>query len=167
MKNRNGYIDSIMTQNPGRCALCGASEGFCYAPSPDGERSKQMFYNKLDRHEPWGGANRQKSKALGLWVPLCHLGCHEGPGSVHADAALARQFRKDAQRAAMLHYGWTREQFIQVLGKSELSADEAARIIPKNAGRDYIPACKEKRTASADQSDGGFRILEDLEPLPF
>lgn len=169
-----GYAPSIM-QRGACCALCGRSWGA-----------------KMDRHEPWGGiANREKSKALGLWVTLCHFGCHEGPGSVHADAALAlvaarliaafpltgkapniRQsllprsktqvldrkrtrartqralpdrakrnrecHEDDAQRAAMLRYGWSREEWIRRFGKSELSEDEAARIIPADATSDEI-----------------------------
>lgn len=113
--SRAGYAPSIMQHNE-CCALCGRSWGA-----------------KLDRHEPWGAANRQKSKELGLWVTLCHFGCHEGPGSVHDDGALARQFRKDAQRAAMLRYGWSLAEWIGRFGKSELTEAEAARIIQKDA----------------------------------
>ena len=111
-----GYAASIMQQNRnGRCCcyLCGRPTG----------------WSKLDRHEPWGAANRRKSQELGLWVLLCHEGCHEGPGSVHADGAKARELRKDAQRAAMLRYGWSREEWIARFGKSELSEDEAKRLI--------------------------------------
>jgi len=107
--DRAGYAESIM-QTHEHCALCGRSWG-----------------TKLDRHEPWGGANRKKSKELGMWVTLCHYGCHEGPGSVHDDAEKARKLRKDAQRAAMLRYGWSREEFIRRFGKSELSEEECAR----------------------------------------
>lgn len=141
-----GYAPSIM-QRGECCALCGRSWGA-----------------KMDRHEPWGGiANREKSKALGLWVTLCHIGCHEGPGSVHDDAALARELRKDAQRAAMLRYGWSREEWIRRFGKSELSEDEAARIIPKDAGRDYRPAAPRTKASGASS---GFVVLCDPE-LPF
>ena len=115
--DRAGYAPSIMQTVPrGRtccCYLCGRPAG----------------YNKLDRHEPWGAANRRKSMEHGLWVLLCHEGCHEGPGSVHADGAKARELRKDAQRAAMLRYGWSREEWIARFGKSELSEDEAKRLI--------------------------------------
>ena len=122
--DRAGYAPSIMQVNrAGRCCcyLCGRATG----------------YNKLDRHEPWGGANRKKSQTLGLWVLLCHEGCHEGPGSVHYDAEKNRALRKDAQRAAMLRYGWSREEWIERFGKSELSEDEARRLIvvPKEERR--------------------------------
>ena len=98
--DRAGYAPSIMQVNrAGRCScyLCGRATG----------------YNKLDRHEPWGAANRRKSKELGLWVLLCHEGCHEGPDSVHADGEKNRELRKDAQRAAMLRYGWSREEWME------------------------------------------------------
>ena len=124
--NRNGYAASIMVANTNECALCHRTAGA-----------------KLDRHEPWGGPNRQKSKALGLWVPLCHLGCHEGPGSVHANPALNRIFRRKAQKAAMDAFGWTVDDFIRAFGKSELS--------------EYVPAPE-----SAE--DCGFVILDDEAP---
>ena len=114
--DRAGYAPSIMqVAQHGRCCcyLCGKPGG----------------YEKMDRHEPWGGANRQKSKELGLWVLLHHIGCHEGPGSVHADGEKARELRKDAQRAAMLRYGWDRAEWIERFGKSELSEEECRRLI--------------------------------------
>ena len=141
---RNGYIDSIIVQEEHRCALCGANG----------------YSVKLDRHEPWGGANRQKSKALGLWVPLCHLGCHEGPGSVHADATLARMFRERAQRAAMDAYGWSVGEFIAVFGKSEIDASI-------NTAREARPVLSQQRPRPpASETRSGFRILDE-EPLPY
>lgn len=130
--DRAGYAASIMqTSKAGRCYcyLCGRPTG----------------YNKLDRHEPWGAANRQKSKELGLWVLLCHEGCHEGPGSVHADGEKARELRKDAQRAAMLRYGWSREEWISRFGKSELDEDECAKLLTVgNAIRQAAPGAPVK-----------------------
>lgn len=143
-----GYAPSII-QRETCCANCGRRWGY-------------GMDRKLDRHEPWGGtANRAKSKELGMWVYLCHFGCHEGPGSVHDDAQLARQFRKDAQRAAMLRYGWSREEFIRRFGKSELSEDEAAHIIPKNA------FTHERKAKIVGQSAGGFRVLFEEPALPY
>lgn len=114
--DRAGYAPSVMQPiRRGRCCcyLCGKPAG--------GE--------KMDRHEPWGAANRSKSKELGLWVELHHFGCHEGPGSVHADGEKARELRADAQRAAMLRYGWSYEEWIRRFGKSELSEEECRRLI--------------------------------------
>ncbi len=114
--DRAGYAPSIMQQIPhnGPCAcyLCGRPAG--------GE--------KMDRHEPWGGALRQKSKELGLWVVLHHWGCHEGPNGDHISGEQARQLRKDAQTAAMMRYGWSREEWIERFGKSELSEEECSKI---------------------------------------
>lgn len=140
--DRAGYAPSIMQVNKtGRCCcyLCGRATG----------------YNKLDRHEPFGGANRKKSQALGLWVLLCHEGCHEGPGSVHADGEKARELRKDAQRAAMLRYGWSREEWIERFGKSELSEDEARRliVIPKTV--------REKADGTGEDPSAPLRSAQD------
>lgn len=113
--DRAGYAPSIM--QPARrghyCYLCGLPAG----------------REKMDRHEPFGAASRQKSKELGLWVELHHWGCHEGPDSVHGgNGAAARQLRADAQTAAMLRYGWSRERWIEEFGKSELTEEECERI---------------------------------------
>ena len=105
-----GYYGSELA--PCRCYLCGGREGY-------------GVMERMERHEPWNAANRQKSKELGLWVNL-HRACHE---EAHRDAETGRQLRADAQRAAMLRYGWTREEWIRRFGKSELSQDDCARII--------------------------------------
>ena len=76
MKNldKNGYAPSIVTFDTNCCFLCGGQD------------------EKLDRHECFGGAMREKSKRLGLWVPLCHNRCHEyGPNAVRI---ASRQHRK-------------------------------------------------------------------------
>lgn len=156
--DRNGYAPSIM-QSGDCCYLCGRSWG-----------------SKMDRHEPFGAANRQKSKGDGLWVNLCHLGCHEGPGSVHDDPAKARELRKDAQRAAMLRYGWSREEFIQRYGKSELSEDEAKRltILPAETKTEDKPsgAGVQSRVAQLIQElypehRSGFHVLANAPEMPF
>ena len=116
--DRNGYAPSIMQMIPRGRTCC------CYLCGKPGHASE------MDRHEPWGAANRQKSKELGLWVELHHWGCHEGPGSVHGgNGEAARQLRADAQTAAMLRYGWDREKWIEEFGKSELSEEECRRLI--------------------------------------
>ena len=145
--DRAGYAPSIMQVNrAGRCScyLCGRATG----------------YNKLDRHEPWGAANRRKSMELGLWVLLCHEGCHEGPGSVHADGEKNRELRKDAQRAAMLRYGWSREEWIERFGKSELSEDEAKRLIvlPKEEGRTAAAAERPHNDGETEPQERGGGI---------
>lgn len=138
--DRNGYAPSIMQQitrgRPCTCFLCGLPF--------DGA--------KYDRHEPWGAANRQKSKELGLWVNLHHDGCHEGPGSVHGgNGAAARQLRADAQTAAMLRYGWDREKWIKEFGKSELSEEECLEL---SVGQG-------ERTATAAERPRNDEVTED------
>ena len=98
--DRNGYAPSILQDELGECFRCGRS---C---------------EKLDRHEVYGAANRQKSKALGLWVMLCHSSCHLN--GVHRDAAENLRLKKKAQRIAMDHYGWTTEEFIKTIGRNYL-----------------------------------------------
>jgi len=113
--DRAGYAPSIMQRDADCvCYLCG----------------RRAYQGKMDRHEPFGGiANRKKSQEHGLWVSLCHFGCHEGPGSVHDDPAQNEELRRDAQRAAMLRYGWSREEFILRYGKSHLTEAECSRIL--------------------------------------
>ncbi len=137
-----GYAPSIIRTDT-CCANCGRRWGV-----------------KLDRHEPWGGANRSKSKELGMWVLLCHKGCHQGPGSVHDDGSLARRFRKEAQRAAMFRYGWSEEEFIRRFGKNELDEAETAEIPPKKI------ATKEKKTRDSEAGTG-FLVLDEVLALPF
>ena len=98
--DRNGYAPSILQDDLSCCFLCGHSD------------------MKLDRHEVWGAANRQKSKALGLWVMLCHDACHLY--GVHKYGVLADRLKKKAQRRAMEHYGWTTEEFIKIIGRNYL-----------------------------------------------
>ena len=100
--DRNGYAPSILQDDYSYCYRCGHSD------------------QKLDRHEIYGAANRQKSKALGLWVMLCHDTCHLN--GVHKDAKEALRFKKKAQRIAMKHYDWTTEEFIQIIGRNYIDA---------------------------------------------
>lgn len=100
--DRNGYAPSIMQEDTSYCYACGKRAG------------------KLDRHEPFGGAYRDKSKALGLWIRLCNQPCHEGSTGAHGDASVNAEYRRAAQRAAMETYGWTVDDFIQQFGKNYL-----------------------------------------------
>lgn len=99
--DKNGYAPSLLQANPGACYLC--------------------LHNreKLDRHEVFGGANRDKSKSLGLWVTLCHHTHHIfGPAAVHACRAADLALKREAQEKAMAHYGWTTEEFIRRFGRN-------------------------------------------------
>lgn len=98
--DRNGYAPSIVTFDTGRCFLCEAQD------------------ERLDRHECFGGALRDKSKQLGLWVPLCHTRCHLY--GVHQRSDTRLQCQQAAQKAAMQQYGWNTEDFIREFGKNYL-----------------------------------------------
>lgn len=101
--DRNGYAPSILQEND-RCYINEYHSG-----------------EKLDRHEPFGGPYRQKSKRLGIWVLLCHCRCHQfGPEAVHQNAAVALNLKQEAQLKAMEHYGWTVDEFRAEFGKSYL-----------------------------------------------
>lgn len=101
--DRNGYAASIM-QDDERCYLCGQYGG-----------------DRMDRHEVFGGAFRDKSKRLGLWVLLHHDPCHVyGKHAVHQDAEVNRRLKAEAQQAAMEYYHWTVADFIREFGKNYL-----------------------------------------------
>ena len=100
--DRNGYAESIIPDHsPTDCWPCGRNG--C---------------GKMDRHEVFGGAYRQKSKALGLWVHLCHDTCHLN--GVHKNGNQAAALKSEAQRCATRKYGWTEETFIEEFGKNYL-----------------------------------------------
>lgn len=101
--DRNGYAPSILQENDCECWLCGRS----------GE--------DLNRHEVFGGAYREKSKRLGLWVLLHHEPCHVyGKEAIHQNPKNNRRLKAEAQRAAMEYYNWTTADFIREFGKNYL-----------------------------------------------
>lgn len=100
--DKNGYNPSIVQGDMCECYYCG-------------RRSQ-----KLDRHEIFGGPLRAKSKALGLWVMLCHESCHLY--GVHLRPESWTWLKQDGQKAAMARYGWTVEEFIAQIGRNYLDA---------------------------------------------
>lgn len=103
--DRSGYAPSLMQEDTGCCYACGRRSG------------------KLDRHEPFGGAYRDKSKALGLWITLCHYPCHQGREGAHGNPKVNAVYRREAQRSAMAAYGWTRKGFVREFGKNYCDED--------------------------------------------
>lgn len=97
----NGYGPSIL-QTEERCFLCGRRD------------------RKLDRHEVFGGAYRDKAKHDGLWLLLCHEDCHEGPRGAHGSRRVRDFLRSYAQSVAMEKFNWTTEDFIREYGKNYL-----------------------------------------------
>lgn len=102
----HGYAPSIVQEDTDEsCFLCGANG--CIDP--------------LNRHEIFGGAYREKSKAFGLWVSLCHYQCHQvGRYAVHNDLSANLELKRAGQRAAMKAYGWDIPGFIREFGKNYL-----------------------------------------------
>lgn len=73
----------------------------------------------LDKHHVFGAAFRRKAEHDGLWVYLCHDGCHEnGKMAVHRNGRVDNALKAWAQRRAMKHYGWDVEEFRGRYGKS-------------------------------------------------
>lgn len=141
-----GYAPSIMERERCGCALCG-----------------RRFGVKMDRHEPWGGlANRRKSKELGLWVSLCHDGCHEGPGSVHAEPTKNRELRRMAQAQAMCVYGWSLEEWRRRFGKSELAEEDK----PWMVGLPGVPGPEDRTVSGTVMSARTARAEELLDGAP-
>lgn len=96
--DRNGYSDSIL-QKAECCFRCGTQHG------------------KIDRHEVYhadfGGKMRDRSKRYGLWVRLCRE-CHEASQS----GEYADRLKRYAQGVAQEEYGWSKETFIKLFGRS-------------------------------------------------
>lgn len=91
-----GYSPSIIVAPQNRCYYCGSRKN-------------------LQRHEIFNAASRKKSKRLGLWVLLCSA-CHYDITFVHAESRI--KLKAVGQKAAMTHYGWTTEEFIETFGKN-------------------------------------------------
>lgn len=101
--DRNGYAPSILQKDTTRCWKCGARD------------------EKLDRHEVFGGAYRNKSKQLGLWVTLCHNRCHQyGNAAVHRNGESARALKVFAETRCRIEYNLSKSQFVKEFGKSYL-----------------------------------------------
>ena len=98
-------MKSILQEDRERCYLCGM-----YGTSLD----------PLDEHHVFfGTANRKKSEKYGLKVYLHHNKCHIfGDDAVHKNASVCRSIYREAQEAAMRHYGWTTEEFIEKIGRN-------------------------------------------------
>lgn len=96
----NGYAPSIIQNDLSYCYECLRSD------------------QKLDRHEVFHGAYRQKSKRHGLWVMLCHERCHIN--GVHKIACIDLEVKEIGQQHAMDTYGWTVDEFRAEYGKNYL-----------------------------------------------
>lgn len=95
---KNGYNESLLNTEDGKCFLCGK---VC----------------ETARHEVFfGTANRQNSKKYGMWVDICPM-CHQySSTSVHQNRATDLHLKKTAQREFERVY--SRECFIRVFGRN-------------------------------------------------
>lgn len=104
--DRNGYAPSIFVFEKHECWLC-------------------HEYGDVERHEIFGAALRDKSKALGLWVNLCG-GCHRTrPDAVHQSGKTAFHIKNIAQRKAMTKYGWDEAEWKRRFFKSYLNEEDS------------------------------------------
>lgn len=97
-------MDSILQKNPTKCFICGSRHW-------------------LEWHHIFGGiggALRDKSERLGLKVRLCHYCHNEPPMGVHHNKENRLKLQAFAQRKAMVHYGWSREDFRREFYKNYL-----------------------------------------------
>lgn len=106
--DRNGYAPSLMNTHGDACWRC----------------ARNGSVDHLDRHEVFGGANRQKSKEYGLWVTLCHDRCHQGKTGVHASKEFDQVLKRVAQGMAMREYGWSVDDFRARFRNNYLELDE-------------------------------------------
>lgn len=104
----NGYAPSILQDDCTRCFVCGRRD------------------RKLDRHEVWGQALRQKSKKYGLWIMLCHDPCHTGSDGIHNHPERSYGLKAYAQFHAMKKYGWSVDDFRKEFYKNYLEVDDDA-----------------------------------------
>lgn len=88
--DRNGYAPSIINTEAGRCYVC-------------------KKYGDTARHEIFGAANRQRSKAAGLWINVCPR-CHDVIHLKPDDGLIDRTMKKIAQNK-YLESHTTREWF--------------------------------------------------------
>ena len=87
---------------------------------------KECFFTKrttgLHEHHVFGAGNRKNSEKYGLKVWLTpELHNMGGNGAdVHHHAGLDLLLKALAQKIAMEHYGWTKEDFIRIFHKNYL-----------------------------------------------
>lgn len=88
------------------------------------QHERKCFYctetEMLDTHHIFfGNPNRKLSEKYGLKVYLCRKHHTENEG-VHFDKTKDLNLKRLAQETAMLHYGWSEEDFIRIFGKNYL-----------------------------------------------
>lgn len=99
---------SIIHDDKNYCYLCG----------------KNANFEPLDEHHVFGAANRKLSEKYGLKVYLHHNECHIfGKNSVHQNAKVNNSLKARVQEIAMLHYGWSIDDFRKLFGKNYIDEE--------------------------------------------
>ena len=93
MRDKNGYVPSIMGSEDGVCFLC----GLC---------------TDTARHEVYGGANRQISKHNGFWVALCP-NCHRKVHETYTREDVRKMLKKPCE--IIYQRTHTRAQFKELI----------------------------------------------------
>jgi hypothetical protein len=99
-------MKSIIQADREHCFICG--------------RNSHADYFGLEEHHVFEGHGRKAiSERYGLKVYICGDRCHRnGKDSVHKNAKVNRAVKKVVQKRAMQYYGWTVEDFIEILGRN-------------------------------------------------
>ncbi len=92
----------------------------------------------LDRHHVFGGANRRKAEAMGLWVwvrPELH---RVGEGSIHRCRELDLQLKKWAERICLEVYDMSEDDFIREFGRNYLLSEADYNTEPPTVSIDEL-----------------------------
>ncbi len=112
---------------------------------PDSSYSQEQT-GYLHRHEVFFGQNRQTSLKYGLFVYLMPAMHNMSDMGVHFNHEFDLRLKRIGQRAAMNHYGWTVEQFVEIFGKNYLETE-----------------CEE--IAVSESEENLFRLIECYDPV--
>ncbi len=87
------------------------------------QEKKECYVGKstlwLECHHIFEGtANRRLSEKYGLKIYLCHRHHNELPDGIHYDPFLRDRVKQTAQKIFMEYYHKTKEEFIEIFGKS-------------------------------------------------
>ena len=106
------------------------------ATAPISERPKSMIWLTFTI---FGGANRKKAEAMGLWVwvrPELH---RVGEGSIHRCRELDLQLKKWAERICLEVYDMSEDDFIREFGRNYLLSEADYNTEPPTVSIDtYI-----------------------------
>lgn len=83
------------------------------------EKHANAVYGGLEEHHVYGGYGvRQISEKYGFKVYLCHFCHNEPPDGVHHNKENRLALQAKVQQIAMDYYGWSKDQFRQIIGKN-------------------------------------------------